>query len=128
MGKHSHGNLYNRYREWVCTSKSSGEEQGRGGHASLRQCRLNVLCEIDQESGRLREVSTSMHISRDHGNPAWSSVSQCTWYPDTRSSAPLRGQPRSLFRPDIQSTWTPSTDAARPTSPTQTRSAPFEVL
>jgi len=36
MGKHSRGNLYNRYREWVCTSKSSGEEQARGGHASLR--------------------------------------------------------------------------------------------
>ena len=54
MGKHSRGNLYNRYREWVCTSKSSGEEQGRGGHASLQQCQLNVLCEIDQESGRLR--------------------------------------------------------------------------
>lgn len=54
MGKHSRGNLHNRYREWVCTSKSSGEEQRRGGHAPLQQCRLNVLCEIDQESGRLR--------------------------------------------------------------------------
>jgi len=27
MGKHSPGNLYNRYREWVGTSKSSGEKR-----------------------------------------------------------------------------------------------------
>ncbi len=51
--KHSRGNLYDPYREWVC-SKSSGEEQGRGGDASPHQCRLKVLYEIDQESGRLR--------------------------------------------------------------------------
>ena len=69
MGKHSRGNLYNRYREWVCTSKSSGEEQGRGGHASLQQCRLNVLYEIDQESGRMRKYQQVRASLETTGTP-----------------------------------------------------------
>ena len=69
MGKHSRGNLYNRYREWVRTSKSSGEEQRRGGHAPLQQCRLNVLCEIDQESGRLRRYQQVRASLETMGTP-----------------------------------------------------------
>jgi hypothetical protein len=67
--KHSRGNLYDPYREWVCTSKSSGEEQGRGGHATSKKCRLNVLYEIDQESGRLRRYQQVRASLETTGTP-----------------------------------------------------------
>ena len=123
MGKHSRGNLYHRYREWLCTSKSSGEEQGRGGPASLEQWRLNVLCEIDQESGRLRRYQQVRASLETMGTPP-----ECTRHPDTRSSAPLRGQPRSLFRPNANPTRTPPTDAVGPSGLAQTRSATLDLL
>ncbi|HEV1996290.1 MAG TPA: hypothetical protein VGR03_18290 [Candidatus Acidoferrum sp.] len=65
--RHSRGNLYDPYREWVRTSKSSGAEQRHGGHGSPEQCRLNVLYEIDQESRRLRcyqQVRASIETTR----------------------------------------------------------------
>ena len=65
--KHLCGNLYNSYREWVCAAKSSGEERGRGGDASLKQCRLDVLYEVDQETRRLKryqEACTSIETTR----------------------------------------------------------------
>jgi len=68
--KHSRGNLYDPYREWVCTLKSSGEEQGRGGHASPQQCRSKVLFEIDQESGRLRRYQKARAALETTGTPS----------------------------------------------------------
>lgn len=65
--EHACGNLYDPYREWVRASKSSGEEQGHGGHASLTQYRLNVLYGIDQETRHLRryqEARTSIETMR----------------------------------------------------------------
>jgi hypothetical protein len=65
--EYSCGNLYDPYREWVRASKSSGEEQGRGGRASVAQCRLNVLHEIDQEPRRLKgfqAARTSIETTR----------------------------------------------------------------
>jgi hypothetical protein len=67
--KDSRGNLYDPYREWVCTSTSSGEEQGRGGHAAPNQCRLKVLYEIDQESGRLRRYQQVRASLETTGTP-----------------------------------------------------------
>ena len=49
--------------------KELGREEGRGGHGSLRQCRLNVLCEIDQESGRLRKYQQVCASLETTGTP-----------------------------------------------------------
>ena len=90
-----------------------GVQEGRHRASERRPLHVPVLIRgwSDAQGGAFRENTFTTVVNSRAGSPA-----------------PLRSEPRPVFRPNAKPARTPAADAVGPTGPAQTRSAPFAVL